>query len=529
MTRRTGRRCLTLKKRQTAVILAAALGIWPLCGFGPASVFADGKPLNVNDASAAEQWALFNDGTFSMSEVNRYPVYTNPFGNPAGDSELLGVLVGVKKKQAKAGADINIGEAWDRYGNGNRDAVVAVIDTGIDPGHEDLKDALWVNKGEIPDNGVDDDGNGYVDDVHGWNFYGNNNQIFAGAEDGHGTHGAGTIRAGVGNGVGVAGIVPGNRVSIMALKALGGEDGNGSTASVIKAIRYAEDNGAVICNLSLTSAVNDAALYEAMENSSMLFVVAAGNGNPKTGRGVNTDITPFYPAAYDLDNVISVANLEFDGTLHKTSNYGLESVDLAAPGTYILSTTPGNSYGYMTGTSMAAPMVTGAAAMVYSYFDGISVADVKEILLSTVTPMESLRPAVKTGGMLNVGAALSFDLGKLSGSGFSKGGKRPENGTAPYMEAKQDLRRDGTYLKLRVLDIDGDLDTLLYARGSHTAEEFEDGRAEGIPFHVSEKDISSFRIEGTADYTFYARDKKGNRTVKALHIADMSEGPGANP
>ena len=123
-----------------------------------------------------------------------------------------------------------------------------------------MADAIWVNTDEIADNGIDDDGNGYVDDVYGWNFYNSNNQIYVGEEDSHGTHGAGTIRANTGNGLGIAGIVPGNRVRIMALKALGGEEGGGSTASLIRAIRYAEQNGAVICNLSLTSTTDDRAL-----------------------------------------------------------------------------------------------------------------------------------------------------------------------------------------------------------------------------------------------------------------------------
>ena len=160
---------------------------------------------------------------------------------------------------------------------------------------------------------------------------------FTGNEDSHGTHGAGTISAGTGNGIGISGIVPGTRVRVMALKALGGNDGGGSTAAVIKAIKYAEDNGAVICNLSLTATTDDKALYEAMKNSGMLFVVAAGNGDPKTGKGVDTDVIPFYPAAYDLDNIISVANLSFDGALSASSNYGKTTVDLAAPGSYILS------------------------------------------------------------------------------------------------------------------------------------------------------------------------------------------------
>lgn len=496
----------------------------------------EAQALSVNDASASEQWALFNDGSFTIEEEkNRYPVYDDPFGKPAapgmwhrgfGKTDLVGVLVEVARVKAVAGIDINISGAWEKYGNGSHDTIVAIIDTGIDISHEDLADAIWVNTDEIPGNGIDDDGNGYVDDVNGWNFYHNNNQVFTGDEDSHGTHGAGTIRANSGNGLGIAGIVPGNRVRIMPVKALGGEDGGGSTASLIRAIRYAEDNGASICNLSLTSTTDDQALYQAMASSTMLFVVAAGNGDSVTGKGVNTDETPFYPAAYDLDNLISVANLTCDGNLHGSSNYGAATVDLAAPGTYILSTTPGNTYSYMSGTSMAAPMVAGAAAMVYSYFDGIGLADVKEILLSTVTPLESLSGKTVTGGMLNAGAALEYDINALARRGFAKGGTAPENGNAPYIEAKSRRAFDGVYLTVRIVDIDGDLDTMLYAEGECSREQFTEGTV-GTPFTVNEKDTAMFRIGHAGIYSFYARDKRGNDTVYTVKYANMSDGPGA--
>ena len=509
--------------RWTAGVLAAVLA----SSSGLSMTAYASEKLQTNDPSASQQWAFFNDGSFAADEMTKYPVYSDPFGQPSDNSDLLGVLVEVKKRQAEAGVDINLESAWEKYGNGNHDTIVAMIDTGIDYTHEDLKDSLWVNTDEIPGNGIDDDGNGYVDDVYGWNFYNNNNEVFTGEEDSHGTHGAGTISAGTGNGIGISGIVPGNRVRVMALKALGGEDGGGSTSSVIKAIKYAEDNGAVICNLSLTSTVNDTALYEAMKNSSMLFVVAAGNGNPRTGKGVDTDVTPFYPASYDLDNIISVANLSVDGKLSNSSNYGKMTVDLAAPGSYILSTTPGNTYGYMSGTSMAAPMVSGAAAMIYSYFDGIGVADVKEILMSTVTPMDSLKDITVSGGMLNVGAALSYDISKLSRKGFQNGGTRPENGTAPHMEMQTSNRNGGTYLTVRVLDIDGDLDKLLYTKGEHTAEEFENGTVETREFTVNDKDVAAFQITEKGTYTFYASDKKGNSSIKVARFASESDGPGA--
>ena len=156
-------------------------------------------------------------GTFSIEEEkNRYAVYDDPFGQPwaPGDwhfeePELLGMLVQVERIRAAAGIDVGMADAWASYGEGKRDVVVAVIDTGVDISHEDLAGAIWVNEDEIPGNGLDDDGNGYADDVNGWNFYHNNNQIYNGSEDSHGTHGAGTIRASSGNGVGISGMIPG--------------------------------------------------------------------------------------------------------------------------------------------------------------------------------------------------------------------------------------------------------------------------------------------------------------------------------
>lgn len=133
-----------------------------------------------------------------------------------------------------------------------RPVIVAIIDTGIDITHPDLKNAIWTNEDEIPDDGIDNDGNGYVDDVHGWNFYDGNNTLYTGADDTHGTHAAGTISAGRGDG-GMVGITDNQYVKIMVLKALGSDEGKGNTQAVLDAIRYAEANGASICNLSFGS------------------------------------------------------------------------------------------------------------------------------------------------------------------------------------------------------------------------------------------------------------------------------------
>ena len=214
--------------------------------------------------------------------------------------------------------------------------------------------------------------------------------------------------------MGLAGIGQSDHVKVMAVKALGGSDGSGTTASIIQAIQYAEANGAQICNLSLGSSQNDPALYRTIASSKMLFVVAAGND------GTDLETAPSYPASYDLDNLIAVANIRYDGELDPTSSYGAASVDLAAPGSYILSTTPGNTYSYMTGTSMAAPMVSAAAAMVYSAFPKATLADVKDILLASVHKLDCLTGRTATGGMLDLGAAMAGAVTASTGRAWAE-------------------------------------------------------------------------------------------------------------
>ena len=181
----------------------------------------------------------------------------------------------------------------------------------------------------------------------------------------------------------------------------------GSPSAVINAIHYAEQNGASICNLSMGTTGYSEELAQTIKNSHMLFVVSCGNGGI-SGLGYNTDVYPVYPASLPYDNVISVANILFDGSLSKDSNYGAASVDIAAPGTYILSTIPDNSYGYMSGTSMAAPMVTGVAAMLYSYRTDISLADVKNIIINSSRKLDTLSGKLVSGGLLDAYSALTW-------------------------------------------------------------------------------------------------------------------------
>lgn len=268
--------------------------------------------------------------------------------------------------------------------------------------HEDLKEIMWINKNEVPDDGIDNDNNGYVDDVYGWNFANNTSETYSHHPiDNHGTHIAGIIAA-KRNGVGIVGVASNTNIKIMTLKVLDTNSISGSIDSFVRAIEYAEEMGASICNISAGTYVENIKFKSAIENSKMLFVVAAGNDEE------NNDVCPLYPASFGMDNIVSVANLKCDGTLNSSSNYGAISVDIAAPGTSIMSTAISSRYGYLSGTSMAAPYVSGIIAMVYSYYEDITLLEAKEIVLSTVYKLPQLKDKVLSGGIPDAYAALSL-------------------------------------------------------------------------------------------------------------------------
>lgn len=301
------------------------------------------------------------------------------------------------------GIDINAVPAWE-ITRGSSELTVAILDTGIDLSHPELQNRAWVNPGEIPGNGIDDDNNGYVDDVNGYDFYNQDGTVYDSTDqDVHGTHVAGTLAAEYNNRQGICGVAP--NIKIMALKFIG-PDG-GSISDAISAIEYAAAMGVKISNNSWSGTDYSQALQDAIEQSAMLFVAAAGNSR------TNADLTPEYPAAYDCDNIISVAAINNRGNLPFWSNYGPVSVDLGAPGAEITSINvliPHSTilYVWMSGTSQAAPHVTGTAALILSQYPQLSALQVKERILNSVKPLPSLQGKTVSGGMVDAYAALTW-------------------------------------------------------------------------------------------------------------------------
>ena len=308
-------------------------------------------------------------------------------------------------------ADIDAPEAW-QLATGGSSVVVGVIDTGVDYTHDDLIQNIWTNPGEIAGNDIDDDGNGFVDDVHGFDFANNDGDPMD--DHGHGTHVSGTI-AGVGNNTtGVTGINWSS--SIMALKFLSGS-GSGSSSDAVRAVNYATMMRTTygvnvrLTNNSWGGGGRYAPLESAIRSSlqaDMLFVAAAGNN------GENTDQSPHYPSNYNVANVISVAATDRNDELASFSNYGRNTVDLAAPGVSILSTVPNGGYSYFSGTSMAAPHVAGVAALAWSAMPNASYVEIRDAIYAGVDPVAGLNGMVATDGRLNAHQtmiALGFDPG----------------------------------------------------------------------------------------------------------------------
>lgn len=343
-------------------------------------------------------------------------------GPPAADPEYQ------RLPPFATGADPLINQQWGLVDtgflnvkglSGQPAVVVAVIDTGVDYNHPDLNAAIWLNPGEagpLAHNGIDDDRNGYVDDYMGWDFVENDNKpydrtaFFGNA--GHGTHCAGVIGATGGNGYGITGIASG--VRIMALRFIA-SNGEGTTAAAVKAVKYAIDNGAWILSNSWggEDEQNDDSralreIFAEAHRRGRISVVAAENSS------LNVDAAPMKstPASFNLPSQITVAATGKDGSLASFSNYGATFVHLGAPGVGIYSTVPGGRFQSMDGTSMAAPMVAGAAALYWSNHLNLNFMDVRKAVLSSVTPTPALVGKTVTGGRLNIENLMTMNFGE---------------------------------------------------------------------------------------------------------------------
>ena len=357
----------------------------------------------------------------------------DPTGEPSFGSEWAldntgQTLVGTSSTTGVAGVDID-GRQAIASGVGDPAVVVAVIDDGVDFSHPDLADRAWTNPGEAgakASNGIDDDHNGYIDDVHGWDFCNDDNTLHDAGADGHGTHVAGTIAASL-NGVGTVGVAPG--IKIMALKFIDDGRACGTDDLAVAAIDYAASFGVPIINASWGGSEPSSVPDAAIAGSKALFVAAAGNS------GANLDLVggvKFYPASSTLANILAVAAVDQSGKLASFSNYGATTVDLGAPGTNILSTYPADSdcpspcYAWSAGTSMAAPHVSGVAALAASHQASLrsDAVSLRARLVASGRALTSLAGRTTSGRMVNALRAIDVTPPKVSAAdryGFATG------------------------------------------------------------------------------------------------------------
>ena len=379
---------------------------------GPNLVRLNGR-LSVEQAIAAAQ----SDPRVEYAEPNYiYEASTTQPNDPRFGDEW-GLMNTFSSLSAGATpADIGATRAWD-ITTGSDDLVVAIIDTGVDISHEDLAANVWTNPNEIAGNGNDDDGDGYVDDMHGWNFRDDKADVFVNAsEDLHATHVAGTIGAVGNNGIGVAGVAW--HVKLMSLKFLGGSKGSGSTADAIKAIDYVlyqkrQGVNVRVINASWGGPGASMALHDKIQeagDNGIVFVCSAGNDGAD-----NDGLSPDYPGAFaaSLSNVISVAAIDSTDLLAYFSNYGHAATTIAAPGQAIWSTAPHNSalpngsYAQESGTSMASPHVAGVVALLLSIEPQLTPAQVKQRLIATAEPTDDLASKIAASGRVNAYNALT--------------------------------------------------------------------------------------------------------------------------
>lgn len=308
---------------------------------------------------------------------------------------------------------LNVSGAYDALPSQEpKEIIVAVVDTGVDHNHEDLKDIMWVNEDEIPGNKIDDDNNGYVDDIHGINTLVRDSAGRATSDTmasyWHGTHVSGTIAATQNNGVGIAGVA--NNVKIMAIRTVP-DDSDELDSNIVEAFLYAAKNGAKVINCSFGKKVNEGGMVvrdtiNQISKDGVLVVASAGNDSYGPFSWANNDVNAKYPASFDSENLLVIASTTSAGGLSEFSNIGPRTVDVASPGSAIYSTINGNKYSMASGTSMAAPNASGVVAMVMGYYPNLKNTTVKKVLMDSVTKVPLFKDKIVTGGRLNLKAAL---------------------------------------------------------------------------------------------------------------------------
>ena len=332
-----------------------------------------------------------------------YLLYANLAPNDPSYADLWG-LNNTGQTGGTADADIDAPEAWN-VGTGSSDILVAVIDTGVNYLHPDLSANIWTNPDEIPGNGVDDDGNGYVDDIHGINAISNSGD--PDDDHFHGSHVAGTIGATGNNDLGVVGV--NWAVKIIGCKFLNAA-GNGTVADAVKCFKYLnhlkaqQGHDIRVSNNSWSGGGFTQSLVDAMEGldqpgmAPILHACAAGNANN------DNDVFAWYPSSYNLDNIIAVAATDHNDDYADFTSYGSTTVDLAAPGVNVLSTSLGTGYTTASGTSMATPHVAGAAGLAWSTKPSLGALEMKSLLMATVDPISPTKPTVTNGRLNALGA-----------------------------------------------------------------------------------------------------------------------------
>lgn len=331
---------------------------------------------SISHLGGIQQWYLDNDGSYEVFK--------------AENSWWTDEKIAVKD------IDIDYFEGMEIYTE-NRTTIVAVIDTDINTDLFFETNNLWMNESEIPEDGLDNDSNGYIDDVFGWDFCSQSNILYA--DDATTTHGNNIVGILIGSSFfpEYANMFEGTKNQVMGLKVVS-EFEEGSTQKLLEAIRYAEDNGANICCLALSTCVDDSNLYNSIKDSDMLFVVAAGNDGVELGTGVLG-----YPAMYQLENVITVADIRCDGYISKTSNYSDQYVSVVAPGTDIICISSFVGYEFVSGTSTSTVIVSGICALVRSCSSNdLSPGEIKHILIDSSKKEDEAENVSGKGGIASL-------------------------------------------------------------------------------------------------------------------------------